>query len=356
VRLKSLAEAREEARSLFKLHRAGQDPLVEERKAKAAAKAAAARGVTFSEAAAAYIAVKRAGWKNEKHASQWENTLATYAEPVIGDLACGAVTTEHVLEILRPLWDAKKVETGTRLRGRIENVLDYAKFRKWRAGENVARWKDHLKYELDPKTKVRKVKNFAAVPIDDLPGVYAKLGEAGGVAGKAAQFCILTASRPGNVAKGKLEQVEFETATWEIPAEEMKRDLPHRVPLSKAALAILRDVARPEGNPYLFPSPTTGEALSLNSLSDALEAAGGGEATMHGTARSTFDDWCTERTSYPSKLVDRALAHKEKNATVAAYRRTDLLEQRRPLMEHWAKFLKSPPVTNGKVVPMRQRA
>lgn len=358
VRLTPLAEVRDIARNLFKLHRSGRDPLADKQAHSRAQVISAARSKTFSEARAAYIEAHEAGWKNDKHAQQWTNSLATYAEPLIGDLRCDAITTEDVLDVLRPLWDSKKVETGSRVRGRIESILDYAATRGWRDDtiQNPARWKGHLEHSLQAKAKVRKVQNFKAVPIDDLPAVYARLAEAAGNAAKAARFCILTTVRPGNAINARWEHIDFDSATWAIPAEEMKRDVAHRVPLSKEALLILQSMERQEDNPYVFPGGVIGHPLSLNALSKALGAAGGEDATMHGTARSTFEDWRAERTSYSPVLGDLQLAHREKNKTAAAYRRTDQLEQRRPMLTDWATFLTCPAEARGKVVPMRKKA
>jgi integrase len=314
----------------------GDDPL-EERHAVRAKRAAM---VSFDEAARAYIEAHEPSWKNPKHRQQWHNTLATYVSPAIGTVPAAKVTTDHVVSILSGIWPTKP-ETGSRVRGRIEMILDWAKVKGMRSGENPARWRGHLAHMFPAKSKVRAVKNHAAVPVDDLPEVFKRLAGSDGVAAAAVRFCILTAARPGEVTSAILSEVDRKSATWTVPPEKQKRGKAHRVPLSRQALAILDDMdkVRPDDNPHLFPGGRPGCALSLASLSKALRVAGGGEGTVHGTARSTFDDWGSERTSHPHRLIDRALSHGPKDATIAAYRRSELFDQRRPLMDQWARFV-----------------
>lgn len=340
-----LAKARELAaghKQGLKAHRA--DPIVQRREERAEA----AASVTFDKAAAEYVAQHKPGWKNVKHIQQWENTLASYASPKIGTLAAREVTTDHVLAILRPLWK-RAPETGSRVRGRIEVILDYCKSKGWRDGENPARWRGHLQLMLPAKGKVRTVRHHPAVVVDDAAKLYRRLAKSEGTAAAAVRYCLLTAARPGEVARGRWPEIDRAAKVWTVPPKNQKSKKPHRVALSDEALAILdaMEKRRDDAGNYIFPGGKKGRPLSLTSLQKALRVAmgkdlrtdTGDKATTHGSARATFDDWGSERTSHPAKLIDRALAHGAKDATIAAYRRSELLEQRRPLMADWARFL-----------------
>ena len=228
------------------------------------------------------------------------------------------------------------------MRGRIEVILDWARTQGLREGEsNPARWRGHLAFTLPAKSKLRAVKHHAAVPVEDLPKVFAKLGRSTGVAAAAVRFCLLTAARPGEVAGATWDEVNVEACCWTVPPARHKTGKPHRVPLSASAIALLHTMQaiRQRGDQRVFPGGKRDASLSLTSLSKALSIAGGGEATVHGSARSTFDDWASERTSYAPKLVDRALSHGPKSQSIAAYRRSELYEQRKPLMADWARYL-----------------
>jgi integrase len=305
-------------------------------------RAKASASVTFDKASADYIAEHEPGWKNPKHRQQWRNTLATYASPKIGRLAVNEITTDHALQILRPLW-RRAPETASRLRGRLETILDWCKTQHFRDGDNPARWRGHLQMMFPAKAKVRPVKHHAAVAVDAMPGVYKRLAKSPGNAAAAVRFTVSCAARPGEVTHARWDSHEIDTAAkvWTVPPARQKSGKPHRVALSDEALSILDDMAkrRVDGNPFIFPGGRHGRPLSLASLSKALRVAGGGKATVHGSARSSFDDWASERTDHPQKLIDRALAHGPKSKSVAAYRRSELLEQRRPLMADWARFL-----------------
>jgi len=331
-----LAAARELAANARRIVAAGDDPL-DERKSDRAKRS----GMTFDQAADRFIAAHAPGWKGGKSEAQWRAGMAAYVAPVIGSKPVAAVTTDHVLDILRPIWTTIP-ETANRVRNRIERILDWAKAQGLREGENPARWRGHLALMFPSPVKLRKVEHFAAVPLAALPGVYERLGEIDSVGAAAARYCILTASRPGEAVKAAWPEIDEATAVWTIPAARTKANRPHRVPLSAEALAILEAMKplRREGSDLVFPGQTPGSHQSLSTLCDTLRRAGGGEATVHGTARSAFDDWAHERTSFPSAVVDRALAHAESDATKAAYRRSDLLEQRRTLMDQWASFLR----------------
>jgi len=329
-----------------KLVSEGIDPL-ERRKASKQENTAAA--VTFDSVAADYIAAHRPGWKNAKHAQQWENTLKTYASPVIGKLAPGDVTTAHVLEVLKPIW-TEKTETASRVRNRIELVLDAAKARGLREGENPARWRGHLDKLLPRREKVQAVKHHTALPYPQLPAFMALL-TGDDMTTKAMQMTILTACRTSEVLGATWDEIDLQARIWTIPANRMKARKEHRVPLADAVLALLDSLPRIEGNPYLFPGMKAGRPLSNMAMLMGLRRMGRDDLTMHGF-RSTFRDWAGECTPHPRDVCEQALAHSLGNDVEAAYRRGDLLEKRRALMNDWAAYCTSRPADN--VVQMRR--
>jgi len=318
------------------LHR-NEDPLALRRAERAAAKADIVRAVeTFDMAAESYIAAHSAGWKNAKSAGQWRASLATYAAPRIGNSSVADVNTEDLLAILQPIWTTKTV-TATRVRGRIEAILDYAKARGLREGENPARWKGHLALMLAAPARVHKVTHHPALPVAELPAVMARLARMDGIAPLALRFLALTVGRATEIVGASLAEVDA-SGVWTIRASRMKASRDHRVPLPAEALAILTEAAerRPEGNVLLFPSNIRGVPLSLTSLSLALGRAGGGDATVHGL-RSTFRDW-TRLQSEDRELAELSLAHAVGDMTERAYARDDLLDRRRGLLQRWAAF------------------
>jgi integrase len=342
-----LAEARERALAARKLRLDGIDPLetrrAEKKRKAAEAAAEAAALVTFKKAAEGYIAANRAGWRNEKHAWQWTATLEAHVYPVIGEVAVSAVDTGHIAKILEPIWTTK-AETAARVRGRIETVLDYAKVHGWRAGENPARWKGHLDNLLPARAKVSKVKHHAALPWGETSAFLAELKKQDGVAALALQFTILTAARTGEVIGARLLEVDMNTAVWTVPAERTKTGIEHRVPLSDAALAVLRQATKLRqtqvADARLFPGSKAGKVsagLSNMAMLAVLRRIGRDDLTVHGF-RSTFRDWASEATRHEHEVVEKALAHTIESKTEAAYRRGDLLEKRRPLMNDWATF------------------
>ena len=361
-----LVAARELAATLRESHTKGIDPETERDRLRADAAPASAPApavVTFKQAAEECIRSKRAGWRNAKHSSQWTATLETYAYPIIGDTAVADIDGEAVLKVLQPIWTVKP-ETASRVRGRIEAVLSYAKVREWRSGENPALWKGNLDQLLPARNKVRKPRNHPACVVDDAPTLYRRLVSSGGAAAAATCYCLLTAARPGEVTHARWPEIDRTTDIWTVPPGRQKSDKPHRVPLSSEALAILEAMwsRREDDTGYVFPGGKKGRPLSLTALQKALRVAMGEDlrtdqegraATTHGTARSTFDDWGSERTHHPQKLIDRALAHGPKSKTIAAYRRSELFEQRKPLMADWATFLSGERATVDNIVPLR---
>jgi integrase len=349
----SLVEARKRAAE-FRLQRHdGIDPIDARRAERRQAQLDAAKAVTFKDCAARYIAGHKAGWRNTKHAAQWAATLATYAEPVIGGLSVQAIDIPHVLKVLEPIWTTKP-ETAGRVRGRIESVLDWAKVRGYRAGENPARWRGHLDKLLPARSKVRRVEHHAALPYAELPGFLASLREQEGIAARALEFAILTAARTGEVIGARWDEIDLLDKTWTVPGTRMKAGREHRVPLSQRVLAILEEVQplRHAEDGFVFPGGKPGRPLSNMAFLMLLRRMERGDLTAHGF-RSSFRDWCAERTNFPSEVAEMALAHTVSDKTVAAYNRSDLFDKRRQLMEAWAQFLIKTSPGQGKVLALR---
>lgn len=328
-----LAQAREKARDARGLVERGEDPIDRREAAKSRLQAHQATQKTFEQAAEAFIDSHGDTWRNAKHRAQWTSTLETYAYPLIGKLLVQDVQQEQVLQVLEPIWKTKN-ETAVRLRGRIENVLDWATVRKYRTGENPARWKGHLDHLLAMPSKVKKVTHHRALPLDVMSDFMPKLRGAEGTAARALEFVILTAARSGEVRGATWSEIDFNDRVWTIPAERMKAGREHRVPLSDRAIALVRSLPKVDKVEYLFPG-TKGGPLSDMSLTAVLRRMQV-DAVPHGF-RSTFRDWVGEHTDFPREVAEQALAHVLHNKTEAAYRRGDGLEKRRAMMQAWAK-------------------
>jgi integrase len=347
-----LSEARAMALDARRLRHQGIDPIEHRRAIRAQAQLDAAKAETFKQCAERYISAHRPKWRNGKHAAQWEATLATYAE-AIGSLPVQAIDTALVLKCLEPIWTTKP-ETASRVRGRIENVLDYAGARGFRQGSNPARWRGHLDKLLPARSKVRKVEHHAALPYLELPGFLAALREQDGIAARALEFTILTAARTGETIGARWSELDLLDKLWTVPAKRMKAQREHRIPLSARALAILQEMQphRHADDGYVFPGGKSDRPLSNMAFLMLLRRMGRGDLTAHGF-RSSFRDWCAERTNFPSEVAEMALAHVVSGKVEAAYRRGDLFDKRRRLMEAWAGFLAKVPIEQGKVVSLR---
>lgn len=351
---KAPPEARAAAAEKSALVRKGIDPI--EHRDAVAAKDEAAKLDTFSAVSADYIASHKAGWKNAKHVAQWTNTLATYADPFIGSKPVGAISTEDVLKILKPIWQ-EKTETASRVRARVELVLSYAKANRMREGENPAAWRGHLDALLPKPAKVTAVRHHPALPYARMAEFMAALRLMPGAGAKALEFAILTAARSGEVRLATWSEFDMNAKVWNCPAARMKAKRAHRVPLSEAAVRFLEALPRVDKNPYLFQGERDRKPLSDMTLSAVIRRmnedkdpvpwvdAKGAQIVPHGF-RSTFRDWAAEVTSYPGEMVEMALAHAVGNKVEAAYRRGDMFEKRRALMDDWAKWCIShaPPV------------
>ena len=305
---------------------------------------------TFRRCAEAYIAAKSPGWRNAKHASQWANTLETYAYPTIGDMLVRHVDIGHVTAIIEPHWTTKN-ETINRVRNRIELVLDWATVRKLRTGDNPARWKGNLDKLLADRGIVAPVTGHRALAAADLYGFVELLRATNGTAARCLEFVVLTACRSGEARLATWDEIDAEGETWNIPGNRMKSGRPHRVPLPAEVLRLLDSLPRMEGETLIFPGRVAGKPLSDMAMTKVMRDMGV-DAVPHGF-RATFSTWCASSTGYPSDVREMALAHAIGNDTVAAYQRSDLFDKRRHLMADWAKFINTAPVVSDNVVRLR---
>ena len=348
VRDVSLAEARTMVGDCRKLLRSGVDPIEQRQVARLKATFDAAHALSFRQCAEKHIDAHETGWKNAKHRAQWKSSLATYAYPIVGDLPVAVVDTALVLKAIEPIW-ATKPETAGRVRGRIEAVLDWARARGFRQGENPARWRGHLDKLLPARRKVARVKHHAALSYAEIPAFMTELRTCEGVSARALEFTILAAARTGETVNARWSEIDTGAKLWTIPAVRMKAGREHRVPLSPRALEILEALPR-EGD-FVFIGARANRPLSNMAMLKMLERMGHGDLTVHGF-RSTFRDWCAERTAYTCEVAEMTLAHAIRNQTEAAYRRGDLFEKRRRLMSDWAKYCSRVPAT-ANVVALR---
>ena len=358
----TLARAREKAVACRQLRQDGKDPIELRDAERRAAEAEDARQMTFKECAEGYIADNERAWKNAKHRSQWRNTLQTYVYPVFGHLPAREIDEPLILRALRPIWHSK-TETASRVRGRIENVLDWAKVHKHRDGENPARWRGNLALVLPKQSDIQDVRHHPALPFEQMGDFLAVLRRRNAVAAFALEFLILTLGRTNEVLESRWPEIKGTgtSAIWVIPKERMKGDREHRVPLTSAALDVLERV-RPlasEGD-YIFPGFKRARPLSNMALEMLIRRMNGktqpprwcdinGEAIVPHGFRSSFKDWASERTRFANEISEMALAHAIDDKTEAAYRRGDLMLKRRKLMEAWASYCSTPPAMGNNV-------
>ena len=348
----SLAAARDLASALRLKVKAGIDPLAERHReaseALAAAQAAQIAGITFKAVAEAYIGANEASWRNDKHRQQWRNTLASYVYPVMGELPVADIATAHVLKILEPIWQDKP-ETASRIRGRIETVLDAAKARGYRDGENPARWRGHISQILPPRSRLTRG-HHKAMAYDAIPAFTAQLREREAMAALALEFVILTATRTSEALGATWTEVDLDKAIWTVPASRMKAGKEHRIPLSPRAVEIL-EASKLLGKANLFPADKGGKlsSMAMSMLLRRMKL----DCTVHGF-RSGFRDWAAECTGYAHEVCEMALAHVIGNKSEAAYRRGDLFDKRRRLMADWAGFCASGPAAQASVTPIRR--
>lgn len=339
----TLSEARARTRECRHMVLDGVDPISARKAKQMTAAAASAKVLTFKDCTDRYIADKRAEWSNAKHAQQWENTLATYANPHIGQLPVSAIDTGLVRKCLDPIWTTK-TEAASRVRQRIESVLDWAKVHGYRNGDNPAAWRGHLEGVMAKPSKIAKTENHAALDYAAARSFIASIRTHDGVAAIALEFTILTAARTGETIGARWAEVDLKAKAWTIPADRMKAGIEHTVPLSDRAASLLKGLkAENDGSPWVFPGAREGKPLSNMAMLELVRGtntrnAAGEPITVHGF-RSTFRQWCAEQTSYPRELAEHALAHRLPDKVEAAYQRSTMLEKRRVLMNDWAAFL-----------------
>lgn len=349
-----LAEARVKAAECRKLLDQGIDPIEASKAKLAQARLTAARSMTFSACAAAYIEAHRNGWSNAKHAAQWESTIKAYADPVFGKLPVADVDTHLVMRVLEPIWN-KIPETASRLRGRIESVLDWATVRGLRAGDNPARWRGHLDKLLPKRSRAHAVKHHPALPYREMGSFMAALRKQEGIAARALEFLILSAARTGEVIGAVWPEFDMEQKLlWTIPPQRMKSKREHRVPLSPRALEILKVMRRGQQSEFVFPGGRPDKPLSIVAMWQLLKRLNRPGLTIHGF-RSTISDWCAERTNYPREVAEATLAHAQGDKVEAAYRRSDLLVRRRHMLAEWAKYCENSSGA-GKVLSLSKRS
>jgi integrase len=346
----SLVKAREEAERCRRLVAQGIDPIQARDEERARARAAAAKAVTFIQCAQSFIGSQELGWRNSKTVANFRATLNTYAYPVLGELSVQAIDTGLVLKVLEPIW-GEKTATAARLRASIERILNFAKARGHRSGENPAAWRGHLDQLLPAQAKVRPIQHHPALPYGVIPTFMGQVRGRNGIAARALEFMILMASRIGEALGARWDEIDLAAKLWIIPKERMKSGKEHRVPLAPRAIAIVEAMAELRINEFVFPGAKQGRPLSDTGIR-ALVRELGVSVTRHGF-RSTFRDWAAETTGFPNHVVEMALAHAVSDAVEAAYRRGDLLEKRRKLMEAWAAYCERKP---AEVVQLKGRA
>jgi integrase len=350
----SLADARQSAHECRKLLQDGIDPIAHREAQRRAMKSEQESLKSFRWCADQYIADHGDGWRNAKHRQQWENTLATYAFPNIGDTPVNEITTDDIISIIKPIWKTK-TETASRLRGRIECILGWARHKGYRDGMNPAAWRDNLEHELPGKARVQTINQHPAMHYSDVGQFMAALRQQEGASARALEFLILAAARSGEVIGARWDEIDTRNRLWTVPAGRMKMKVEHNVPLSDDALAVIERQYVIDGNPYLFPGQRKGRPLSNMAMLKLLERMGHGDITVHGF-RSTFRDWCAEHTAFPRNIPELCLAHGPKDKVEAAYLRASLLPKRKELLNAWATFCATLPSDRHNVTPIRESA
>ncbi len=339
----ALAEARDAALQCRKLRAQGFDPISEKKKRRVAAQLEAAKSISFKDCVEQYLEAHKSAWKNNRHTWKWGRSLELYAYPTFGDLPVGEIDADCVFRAIDPIWRIKN-ETASRVRGRIETILDWARVRGYREGENPARWKGNLVHLLPDRDKIKKVQHLNSLPYADMPKFWKELSNRSTTAAAMLRFTILTASRTNDARFAVWGEIDFDNKVWTIPGKRMKAGDKHRVALSPQAIEILKGQAkqRPSNeqsvSDLIFPGPKKGKPHSENAMLKVLDLMGyKKKITTHGF-RSTFKVWASEQTEYPNEVSELALAHTQGNKVQEAYKRTDLLDKRKPLMDEWAEY------------------
>lgn len=352
----TLDDARKEASNLYQEIKENPlyDPIAEKQQKKIESRLEKNADKTFSESAEEFIELKQCEWTNPKHTQQWTNTLKTYAYPFIGDIPLKDITAEHIKQLLKPIWQTK-TETATRVRNRINQVLDYSLANKYHEGENVARWSGHLDKMLPKPSKIKTVKPHPALPYKNIHTFITELKNHKTMSAYALEFLILTGSRTGSVINATWDEIDFDEKIWRIPAEKMKTKKPHEVPLNNRAMELITFLHENIINNFIFAGQSKNGRLSNAAMDKLLQKTMKyPQYTVHGF-RSCFRDWMSEETDTPNHVAEMALAHTIKNAAEAAYRRGDLMEKRRVLMKKWLEYINRP-IVDGQVIPFKKTA
>jgi integrase len=350
----TLGKARELAIECRRQRQDGRDPIAARVNKRAAAAVKGLQATTFKACAEQFISSHEIGWRNTKHRQEWRRTLATYVYPSFGDVPVGDVTTEHILSALQPIWSTK-TETASRLRGRIEAVLAFAKACGMRTGENPAQWRGHLAQILPARARMKDVRHHRAIPYRELPDFLRRLRQSRSIiAARALEFLILTAARTGETQGARWDEVDFEQYMWTVPGARMKAAREHRVPLSHRAIGILKELVETRQNDFIFPGMRQGRPIGIVAMARQMREIRG-DITIHGF-RSAFKDWCAECTNTPNFVSEAALAHVIADKVEAAYRRSDLLKKRRRLMEQWAAYCCAQSPATGQILSLPRRS
>jgi integrase len=345
----TLAQAREKAREARLLRLEGIDPIAHKQARKAALMAADAKAMTFRQCAEGFIKDNEKEWTNAAHHRQWTSTLSTYVYPIIGDLPVAAIDTPLVLKVVKPLW-GHKTETASRVRGRIEAILGWATVHHYRSGDNPARWQGLLEHALPAKAKVAKTQHHIALPYTQVGDFMGNLRRDTSAAASCLEFIVLTAARLAEATGAMWSEINLDARTWTVPAGRMKGGREHKVPLSDAAMAVLEAMRAVRMSDFVFPGMREGQSVGSRTIQDLVKQIGG-EITVHGF-RSSFRDWAAERTNFPREVAEMALAHAIPSAVEAAYRRGDLFDKRKKLMDAWSAYCAKVETDAGKVVAL----
>jgi integrase len=346
----SLAEARGRATEARKLRADGIDPIDHKHAQRAARRAADAKQMAFRQCAEQFIKENERKWTNPKHRHDWRVSLDTYVYPTLGNLPVAAIDTPLVLKVIKPLWE-RVPETGRRVRGRIESVLGWATVHHYRSGDNPARWQGHLEHAMPSRTEIAPVEHHAAMPYAEVPAFMGKLKGNSNALAACLEFTVLTAARRAEATGAVWSEIDLDAATWTIPGSRMKAGKEHRVPLSPPAAAVLKRMAEVRTSEYVFPGNVAGRPVSGAAVAALAKRLAGGDTTLHGF-RSSFRDWASEHTSFQNEVAEMALAHAIPSAVEKAYRRGELIDKRRKLMDAWAAYCAKVEADAGKVVAL----
>ena len=362
----SLAEARKKSEGCRNLLTEGTDPINARNATHTKTRLDEARNQTFRQCAEAYIETHKSGWRNAKHIWQWENTLSRFVYPVFNDMPVQDVGVSEVMKVLEPIWSVK-TETASRIRGRIEVILDWATTREYRRGENPARWRGHLENLLPKRSKVQKVKHQPALTYSQMGDFMAALKGQEGTAALALAFTILTAGRTAEVIGAAWNEIDLQKGIWIVPAHRIKSGREHRVPLSESALHILKELKKQHNlieqkkdankNSWVFNGQKHGKPLSNTAMLMLLRRMERQDITVHGF-RSSFRDWAAEQTNFAREVAESALAHISGDKVEQAYQRGDFLDKRRQLMNAWARYCATPSIkeeSEDKVVKLARK-